>query len=259
VAHLGPIAATVEDTAIGYACIAGPDIKEANSLHQPAVTLEGWNRADLKGVRLGIYRKWFEHSSPEIVRVCDALVEKLVSSGAQVKEVIIPGLDTMRMAHVITILGEMAASMGNYPDNRRDFGAEVRVSLTLGREFNAADYIKAQRIRTRVMLTFRDIYRDVDAIITPATGITAPEVTQEDAEGGWSDLSGTTEVMRFVFPANLAGLPAIAFPAGYDSIGLPIGMQAMGRWWEENLLLRIAFNAERLVERRKPVVFYDLL
>ncbi|MCX6004132.1 MAG: amidase [Chloroflexi bacterium] len=259
VAHLGPLAATVEDTAIAYACMAGPDIKEANSLHQPAVTLEGWNKADLKGIKLGVYRPWFEHATPEIVHACDAMLEKLAGAGAEVKEIVIPGLDTMRIAHVISLLSEMAASMGNYPANRRDFGAEVRVSLSLGREFNAADYLKAQRLRTRVMNTFRDIYSEVDAIITPATAITAPEVSLEDAAGGWSDLSSTTEMMRFVFPGNLAGLPAISFPAGYDSLGLPIGMQAMGRWWEENLLLRIAYNAERLVERRKPVAFFNLL
>jgi len=259
VAHLGPIAATVEDAAIGYACMAGPDIKDPNSLHQPYVTLEHWNKADLKGVKLGIYKPWFEHADPEIVKTCNALLEKLVAAGAQVKEIVIPGLDTMRVAHVISILSEMAGSMNNYPDNSKDFGAEVRVSLALGRQFNASDYIKAQRIRTRVIDMFRDIYKDVDAIITPATGITAPEVSLEDAESGWSDLTRTTETMRYVFPGNLAGLPAISFPAGYDSIGLPIGMQAMGRWWDEDLLLRIAFNAEKLVERRKPVMFFDLL
>ena len=259
VAHLGPIAATVEDAAIGYACMAGPDSGEPNSLHQPAVTLEQWNRGDLKGIRLGVYRPWFEHASPEVVRSCDLLLEKLASSGAQVKQIIIPGLDTMRVAHAITILSEMAASMNNYPENSKDFGAEVRVSLSLGRICTAEDYIKAQRIRTRVISAFREIYSTVDAIITPSAGITAPEVSLEDAQGGWSDLSSTTEVMRYAFPGNLAGLPAISFPAGYDSTGLPIGMQAMGRWWEEDLLLRIAFNAEKLVERRKPVMFYDLL
>ena len=259
VAHLGPIAATVEDAAIGYACMAGPDSGEPNSLHQPAVTLEQWNRGDLKGIRLGVYRPWFEHASPEVVRACDILLEKLASSGAQVNQIIIPGLDTMRVAHAITILSEMAASMNNYPENSKDFGAEVRVSLSLGRICTAEDYIKAQRIRTRVISAFREIYSTVDAIITPSAGITAPEVSLEDAQGGWSDLSSTTEVMRYAFPGNLAGLPAISFPSGYDSTGLPIGMQAMGRWWEEDLLLRIAFNAEKLVERRKPVMFYDLL
>ncbi|MFA5401098.1 MAG: amidase [Dehalococcoidia bacterium] len=259
VAHLGPIAATVEDAAMGYACMAGPDAREPNSLHQPAVMLEQWNKGDLKGVKLGVYRPWFEHASPEVVRACDILLEKLAGAGAKVSEIIVPGLDTMRVAHVITILSEMAGSMNNYPAHRKDFGAEVRVSLSLGREFNAGDYIKAQRIRTRVIDMFKDVYKDVDAIITPATGITAPEVSLEDGEGGYSDLTSTTEVMRYAFPGNLAGLPAISFPAGYDSIGLPIGMQAMGCWWEEDLLLRIAFNAEKLVERRKPVVFFDLL
>jgi Asp-tRNA(Asn)/Glu-tRNA(Gln) amidotransferase A subunit family amidase len=259
VAHLGPIAATVEDMVIAYACMAGPDAKEANSLHQPAVSIEGWNKTDLKGLRLGIYKPWFEHATPEIVRACSALLEKLAAAGAQIKEIIIPGLNTMRIAHVISILGEMAASMNNYHANRRDFGAEVRVSLSLGREFSADDYLKAQRLRTRCISTFKEVFNEVDAIITPATGITAPAISIEDAAGGWSDLSSTTEVMRFAFPGNLAGLPAISFPAGYDSLGLPIGMQAMGRWWEENLLMRIAFTAEKFVERKKPAVFFDLL
>jgi Asp-tRNA(Asn)/Glu-tRNA(Gln) amidotransferase A subunit family amidase len=259
VAHLGPLTASVEDAAIAYAGMAGPDVKEPNSLHQPAPTVEGWNEAGLKGVTLGVYMPWFRHASPEVVKACDALLQKLGGAGAVVKEIVVPGLDAMRVAHVICILGEMATSMSNHPGNRRDFGAEVRVSLGLGREFSAIDYVRAQRMRTRAMNTFIDIYKEVDAIITPATGIAAPEVSLADGDGGWSDLSSTTEVMRYAFPGNLAGLPAISFPAGYDSLGLPIGMQAMGRWWEENLLFRIAFNAEQLVERRKPAVMFELM
>ncbi len=154
---------------------------------------------------------------------------------------------------------ERTSVLAEFDDLIEDFGAEVRVNLSLGREFTASDYIKAQRLRTRCIHVFREIYKEVDAIITPASAVTAPAVTLEDAAGGWSDLSSTTEVMRFVFPANLAGLPAISFPAGYDRLGLPIGMQAMGRWWDEDLLLRIAFNAEKIVERRKPVMQFNLL
>jgi len=223
------------------------------------VNIDGWNKADLKGITLGIYIPWFEHASPDVVRVCKALLEKLAGAGATIKEIVVPGLDTMRIAHVITILSEMAASMSNYPANIRDFGAEVRVSLGLAREFTAIDYVRAQRLRTRAMNDFKAIYREVDAIITPTSAIVAPEVPVKDAAGGWSDLSSTTEVMRYAFPGNLAGLPAITFPAGYDSKGLPIGMQAMGRWWEENLLLRIAYTAEQLVERKKPAVMFDLI
>jgi Asp-tRNA(Asn)/Glu-tRNA(Gln) amidotransferase A subunit family amidase len=65
--------------------------------------------------------------------------------------------------------------------------------------------------------------------------------------------------MRFAFPANLTGHPAISFPAGYDPAGLPIGMQAIGRYWDERTLLHIAATAEGAVERRRPRVYFSLM
>jgi Asp-tRNA(Asn)/Glu-tRNA(Gln) amidotransferase A subunit family amidase len=89
--------------------------------------------------------------------------------------------------------------------------------------------------------------------------VTAPTVPDGCENDGWSDLGTVTELMRFAMPGNLTGLPAIAFPVGYDSRGLPTGMQAMGRPWEEHLLLRIAFAAEQVVPRRRAPVFYEIL
>lgn len=99
----------------------------------------------------------------------------------------------------------------------------------------------------------------MDIILTPATAVTAPVVPDGCEADGWSDLSTVTELMRFAMPGNLTGLPAIAFPVGYDSRGLPTSMQAMARPWEEHLLLRIAFAAEQVTPRRRPPVFYDIL
>jgi aspartyl-tRNA(Asn)/glutamyl-tRNA(Gln) amidotransferase subunit A len=65
--------------------------------------------------------------------------------------------------------------------------------------------------------------------------------------------------MRYVYSGNLTGLPAISFPAGYDSRGLPVGMQAMSKHWQEHLLLRVAYNAEQVMERRAPANFYPSL
>ena len=259
VATAGLIAATVEDAAIAYACVAGKDVKDATSWQQPTPTLENWNKGDLKGIKLGIYRPWFEHATPEILKVCNASLEKLTAAGAEIKEIVIPDLDIMRITHVVVLLGEMANTMRKYPANLRDLRAATRIGLSLGREFNIGDYIKTQRMRTHYMKIFSDVFNKVDAIITPTTAITAPQVSLKDASAGWLDLSGATEVMRYAFPANLVGLPAISFPAGYNNLGLPIGMQAMGRWWDEALLLRIAFNAEKVVERRRPVKYFDLI
>jgi Asp-tRNA(Asn)/Glu-tRNA(Gln) amidotransferase A subunit family amidase len=97
--------------------------------------------------------------------------------------------------------------------------------------------------------------RDVDVILTPGTALTAPIVPAEALSYGWSDLGTDTEMMRFAFPGNLTGMPAITFPVGYDSNSLPIGMQAMGRHWEENLLFRVAYNAELRVKRLLPSTY----
>ncbi len=74
------------------------------------------------------------------------------------------------------------------------------------------------------------------------------------------ELTGpATELMRFAMPGNLTGLPAIAFPVGYDAAGLPTSMQAMARPWEEALLLRVAFAAEQATPRRRPPMFHEVL
>lgn len=254
-AHLGPLGASVEDVAMVYQVIAGPDPSQPLSQQQPPVTLEGWNTPDLKGVRIGIFPDWNHHASREIVEMNEKMIAEFEKSGAEVVKVTIPELDAMRVAHAITILSEMATCMQNYPENWKDFAGNTRLSLVLGQVMTAHDYLQAQRMRTRAMQIFARVYRDVDVILTPATALTAPIVPPQALSAGWSDLGTDTEMMRFVFPGNLTGLPAIAFPVGYDTNGMPIGMQAMGRHWEENLLLRVAYNAELRLTRQLPSTY----
>ncbi len=257
--HLGPIGATVSDVALVYACIAGPDPDDPNSRHQPPVSLDQWDVADLRGLRLGIYTPWFDHADPEIVADCRAIVERLVEMGATVHEIEIPELDEMRVAQALTILAEMAANMAAYADHWGELSPSTRVNLTLGREATAADYLQAQRVRTRAIDHFRRAFTICDVILTPATAVTAPIVPDNCENDGWSDLNTVTELMRFAMPGNLTGLPAIAFPVGYDPRGLPTAMQAMARPWQEHLLLRVAYAAELVVARRCPPTFYRLL
>jgi len=258
VAHLGPLTASVEDTALTYGLVAGPDPRDPNTQVQPPVTLAGWNRADLHGVRLGVYRDWFEHAVPEVVQTCKAMLEQLKSAGAEVKEIAIPELDEIRIAHAVTILSEMAVCMKPYRAQRKLMGAAVRLSLVLGDVFTASDYVQAQRVRTRALANFREVYRQVDVVISPATALAAQPIPQGGLPGGWSDLGTDTEMMRFIVPGNLVGLPAISFPVGYDGRNLPVGMQAMGRHWEEHLLLRVAYVAEQVMQRRTPERYYRI-
>ena len=260
VAHLGPLAATATDAALAYGVIAGPDARDPVSQHQPAPALAGWDNLDLHGVVLGVYPDWFNHATAAMVTMCQAMLDAFVDMGATVREIAIPDLEAARVAHVVTIASEMAQALARYhAAHHREYGLDVRLNLALARAFTARDYIQAQRVRARTMAHFDRVLQDVDAIITPATGLPAPIIPATALPGGDSDLTTLAEIMRFVTPANLTGLPAISFPAGYTANGLPVGMQAIGRAWQEPTLLRLALAAESVVERRKPQVFYDLL
>lgn len=259
-AYLGPIAATVADAALMYGIIAGPDLNDEHSLHQPAATLKGWDQTDLNGLRLGIYEPWFNHASRETVDACQEMVKRFNQGGAEVRQVIIPDLEANRVAHLITIAGEMTQALDRYDqEHRKDYSLEVRTNLALSREFTARDYINAQRVRTRMMANFKRVMKDVDVVLTPVSGIAAPEIPAAVLPDGDSDLTTLTEIMRFVTVANMTGLPAIAFPVGYTEKGLPVGMQAIGRPWEEVTLLRLARAAEEVLERQKPQVWYPVL
>jgi len=260
VAHLGPLAATATDAALAYGIMAGPDPKDPISLHQPAPALAGWDDLGLSGLALGVYWPWFRHASADMTSACEALLKKFVNMGATIQEVAIPDLEAGRVAHLITIAGEMSQAVDrHYAGHRREHGLDVRLNLALAREFTARDYIQAQRARTRMMADFGRALEQVDAIITPTTGLPAPVIPAGALPDGDSDLTTLIEIMRFAAPANLTGLPAISFPAGYNDAGLPIGMQAIGRAWEETTLLRLALAAETVVERQAPAVHYAML
>ena len=256
----GPLAATATDAALAFGVLAGPDPKDLHSLRQPPPTLDGWDNLDLSDLTLGVYWPWFRHATAGVVSACETLLGEFENRGATVREVVIPDLGIGRVAHVVTIAGEMAQAMARYDaGHRREHGLDVRINLALARAFTARDYIQAQRVRTRMIANFDRVLEQVDVIITPTTGLPAPPIPQAALPDGESDLTTLTEIMRFTTPANLTGLPAISFLAGYNDAGLPIGMQAMGRAWQESTLLRLALAAEQIVERQAPQMHYEIL
>ena len=158
---------------------------------------------------------------------------------------------------LFTAAVEMAVCMQQYKKHRNKQGAPVRLNLAIGEALTAMDYLQAQRMRTRAMNNFNKVFSEVDVILTPATAKIAQPFLTGGLKGGWTDLSLDTEMMRFIIPGILLGLPALSFPSGYDVRGLPIGMQTIGRHWEQNLLLRVAYNAEQVVERKLPKFYFS--
>jgi Asp-tRNA(Asn)/Glu-tRNA(Gln) amidotransferase A subunit family amidase len=260
VAHVGPVGATLRDVALAYAVMAGPDPKDKNSLDQPAPVLTGFGRRDLSGIRLGICTPWFEDADAEVVAACRKVLEGLKAAGCAVEEVELPDLSLLRTVHTVIIVSEMAAAhLQHFRNHRREYSTVTRLNLSLARRLKATDYVHAQRHRMRLCEQFDSVMRKVDALVTPSTGCTAPVIAEKALKTDESNLTLIDRIMRYARPANLTGYPAISFPAGYDSQGLPIGFQVMGRSFEEHKLLQIAAAAEGLVEREKPRVHYRVL
>ncbi len=260
VAHIGPIASCASDAALAYAVMAGVDSQDPNSIFQPVANLDGWQQQDLTGVRLGVYHEWFNHADDEVVRICRKMLDQFKERGAQVIDIVIPDLDAARVAHTLIIASEMATAMGkHYQQSPRQFGIDARLNLAMAQDFSAKDYLKASQCRTRVINHFEEVFKQVDMIVTPTTAITAPKIQPGVITGGESDLTTLLEIMRFVTSSNLTGHPSISFPAGYSKQGLPVGLQAIGRAWQEKSLLQLALVAENFVAKKHPRVFYQIL
>lgn len=259
VGHVGPIASSMADLALGYAALAGPDPADASSLGQPAPELESLGSLDLSGVRVGVYRPWFEDAEAPVVAACREALSWLEAAGAVVCEVDLPDLELARVAHAITITSEMNASLEDvYAAHRADFGLDVRVTLAATRRLTGRDYVRAQRGRTRFLARCNALFEQIDLLATPTTACVAPAIPPEALPDGISDLATIAGLMRYAFPGNLTGFPALSVPAGFQA-GLPIGFQLMGRPWAESLLLRAGRVVEARAPRRSPVWSRSLL
>ncbi|XP_027112749.1 fatty acid amide hydrolase [Coffea eugenioides] len=266
---IGPITSSVEDALLVYAAILGSSAADRIALRPSLPCLpylcshEGLNAVG--SLRLGKYTEWFNDVfSTDISIKCEEILNLLSEKhGCNMVEIAIPELHEMRTAHILSIGSESLSSLTpDFEDGKgKYFSLDTRTNLALFRTFTASDYVAAQCLRRRIMHYHMEIFKKVDVIVTPTTGMTAPIIPPAALKSGETDLQVSGNLMRFVVPANLLGLPAISVPVGYDKHGLPIGLQLLGRPWGEASILRLAAAIEEICPepKKKPVQFFDLL
>ncbi|CAN6458977.1 unnamed protein product [Victoria cruziana] len=264
---IGPIAATVEDVLLVYSAILGPSTADRDSLKPPAPSVPSFLPNDrshaLRSLKLGKYSEWFNDVySADISHTCDNVLTLLSDTyGCNMTEIVIPELHEMRISHIVSIGSEQLVSLN--PESRKwyQLSLDVRVGVALFKTFSAADYVAAQRLRRRIMHYHMEAFKQVDVIVTPTTGVTAPVIPADSLNSGESNLQLTGELMRFILAGNLLGLPAISIPVGHDRQGLPIGLQLIGRPWEEATIIRLASAIEELCanSRKRPSTFFEVL
>ncbi|XP_009613577.1 fatty acid amide hydrolase-like isoform X2 [Nicotiana tomentosiformis] len=269
VAIVGSITASVEDAILVYAAILGSSPAERVSLKPDLPCLpnltscESWYAVG--SLRLGKYTEWFNDVfSTEISDKCEDILNQLSEKhGCETIEVVIPELPEMRTAHIVSVGSEALSELNpDFEDGKSTrLTYDTRINLALFRTFTASDYVAAQCLRRRLMYYHMEIFKKVDIIVTPTTGMTAPIISPIALKVGETNFHVSGNLMRFVLAGNLLGFPAISVPVGYDKQGLPIGMQLIGRPWCEASILRLAAAIEENCAgpKKKPVQFYDIL
>ncbi|XP_016539352.2 fatty acid amide hydrolase isoform X3 [Capsicum annuum] len=269
VAIIGPIATTVEDTILVYAAMLGSCPADRIPLRPPLPCVPNFSSQEslqsVESLRLGKYTEWFNDVfSTDISDKCTNVLRRLSQKhGCKTIEIVIPDLHEMNIAHVVSIGSESLSALSpDYYDGKGErLTYDTRTNMALFRSFTAADYVAAQRLRRRLMYFHMEIFKKVDIIVTPTTGMAAPRISPSALKVGETNLQVTENLMRFTTTANLLGLPAVTVPIGYDKQGLPIGMQLIGRPWCEASILRLAAAIEETCAApvKKPVQYYDIL
>jgi aspartyl-tRNA(Asn)/glutamyl-tRNA(Gln) amidotransferase subunit A len=236
--HVGPMARTAADVAILLQAIAGHDPADPTSSEAPVPDYlqELEDPRNLKRVRIGVPREYFfDNVDAEVLNAIRDAVTVLGERKADLIEVALPHISEASAAATAILLPEALAFHRRWLSERpEDYGEDVRARLDLGLAYPAVAYVEAQRFRSLIVEQWRQhVFDKVDLLVTPTTPVPAPG-QDEDV------LQVTMNLTRFTNPINLLGLPAASVPCGLSAGGLPIGLQIIGRWFEEALVLRAA-------------------
>jgi len=242
--HAGPLTRTVRDAALVLQVLAGPDPLDPAAVPSPAGNYtEGLDTQSLDGVRLAVPANWLEERiEPEVRRALTNAVDLLRDLGTEIKDDFsLPDPGVMTLVNRLIALGEAGAYHSPSLMRRaEDYGEDVRARLELGQLLLARDYLLGQRLRTEFTRWVNEAMPDIDALVLPTLPFPAPEIGQRTWE--WANGSETVPegFIRFTAPYNVTGQPALSMPCGRTGSGLPIGLQLVGKAFEEPMLLQIA-------------------
>jgi aspartyl-tRNA(Asn)/glutamyl-tRNA(Gln) amidotransferase subunit A len=263
--HPGPFGRTVADCAILLRSMAGHDPKDSTSADVPVPDYEAACRRGVKGLRIGVPREYRMDGMPEdIERLWRQGLDWLRDAGAEVVDVSLPHTKYGLAAYYIVAPAEASSNLARYDGVRfglredgadlrelyertraAGFGAEVRRRILIGTYVLSAGYydayyLKAQKVRALILKDFTDAFGRVDALLTP----TAPSAAFAQGDNMDDPIKMYLNDV-FTVPANMAGVPGMSVPAGLDANGLPLGLQVIGKPFDEETVFAVAAAIER--------------
>jgi len=261
--QIGPIAKTVEDAKIVFEAICGKDKKDATSANfQFSIS-----NFQLKGCRIGVPKEYFVKGiDPEVEKIIKSAIEKAKDAGAEIVEISLPSTEFALACYYIIAPAEASANLARFDgiryglsekaDNLLDvylktkgngFGAEVKRRIMLGTYtlssgYYDAYYKKAQEVRQLIKQDFENAFEKVDLIFAPTSPVPAIKIGERT-----EDPLSMYLMDIYTVSVNLAGLPGISIPAGKTE-GLPVGLQIIGNHFQENKILAIASQLEKMLK-----------
>ncbi len=257
---VGCLARSAEDAAMIFSTMAGFDPRDATSQNIPVPSIDLDNGTGLKGLKIGVPEEYFiKGIQPEVEKAVHKAIAQFELLGAEVLPVSLPHTEYALPVYYIIAPAEASANLARYDSVRfghhhpmpgyieqfkvtrgEGFGPEVKRRIMLGTYALSAGYYdafygQAQKVRTLIKRDFDQVFEKVDVIAAPVAPTTAFKLGEHSGD----PLAMYLEDV-FTLPANLAGVPGISFPVGFDDQHLPIGMQLMGRHFQEDVLLKMA-------------------
>jgi aspartyl-tRNA(Asn)/glutamyl-tRNA(Gln) amidotransferase subunit A len=264
--HIGPLTRTVRDAATVLRTIAGRDPMDSTSADVPVPDYVAEIEKPVRGLKLGVAKEYFgEGLNDEVRQAVELAVDRLKGLGCEVVPVSLPHTSYAIPAYYLIATAEASSNLARYDGVRyghraggvkslsemyrrtRDegFGAEVKRRIMLGTYalsagYYDAYYLKAQKVRTLLAQDFEDAFRNVDAIVTPTSPTAAFRLGEKSDDPLAMYLADI-----YTVTADLAGIPGISIPCGETKERLPIGLQILGRHFDEATILRVAHAYEQ--------------
>ena len=272
--QIGPLTKNVQDCALMLEAIAGYDPADSTSANLPVPQYSAALTGDIEGLRVGIPKEYFVAGmQPDVEQAVRAAIRLLEKNGARIAEISLPHTPYAVATYYLVATSEASSNLARYDGMRfghrarandlvetymmsrqEGFGAEVKRRIMLGTYalsagYYDAYYLKAQKVRALIKKDFDRAFEHCDVMVTPTAPSTAfkiGEKTNDPLQMYLSDI--------YTLSINLAGLPALSLPCGLDSEALPVGMQIIGKHFDEATVFRLAYAYEQATEwhKQKP-------
>lgn len=274
--QIGVFGRTVEDAALLLNVIAGHDPRDSTSMNTPVPDYRAALTGDINGLRVGVPNEYFiEGMQPDVEQIVRAAIDQLAALGADIREISLPHTEYALPVYYLIAPSEASANLARFDGVRygpretqgtmwdtykatrgRNFGPEVKRRIMLGTYalsagYYDAYYLKAQKVRTLIKQDFDRAFEDVDVIASPTTPTTAFRIGEKTDDPLQMYLSDV-----FTLSASLAGIAGSVVPCGFDSQGLPVGLQLLGAAFDEPTVLRTAHAYQHITDwhTRSPVL-----